>query len=118
MRSERMRLVHQNHAAGALGHFHHALQGTNRTRRAVNRIHDDHTPPMPRDKPLQMLRIVVTKRMRRCASPSGAFPQRRVRERIEVHRGLGIGNGLQQAQVGAVARLADQAILFPNPARQ
>ena len=102
----------------ALGHFHHLAQGTQGAGGAVHRVHHHHTRTVPRQHPIQVGRVVVAKRMRRCARRMRALPQRRVRQRVEVDRGLRIGNRLQQTHIGRVAGLADKPVFLADPLGQ
>ena len=118
MGAKRMRLVHQNHAAVALGYFHHLAQRTQGAGGAVYRVHHHHTPTVPRQHPIQVGRVIVAKRMRRRARRMHALPKRRVRQRIQVHRGLRIGNRLQQTHISRITGLADKPVFLPDPLGQ
>jgi len=65
---------------------------------------------------LQVPCVVVAERVGGGAGAARPFPQRGVGQRVHVDHGLLICNRLQQAQVGGVARLADQAVFLPEHA--
>ena len=65
-----------------------------------------------------MLGVVVPKRMRRRTCSARALPKRGMRQAVKVDRRLFVGNGLQQADVGRIARLADKTVFLANPCGQ
>ncbi|MDT4858752.1 hypothetical protein FQZ97_932330 [compost metagenome] len=65
-----------------------------------------------------MIRVVVPERVRGRPGRMRALPERGVGQGVEVDRCAGVRDGLQQTNVGGVARLADEAILLADPVGQ
>jgi plasmid replication initiation protein len=101
-----MGLVHQDHASGRFGGRHHLSQRAERAGGAVHGVDDHHARPVPPGHAREVLGVVVAEGMRGRTGGPHAFPQRHVREAVQVHRRLGVGDHLQQAQVRRVAGLA------------
>ena len=113
-----MRLVDEHHAVVLLRNLHQLGQPRYGARGTVDRVdHDDARAVASRDLG-KMLGIVVTECMGWGSGSSSALPQGHVRQTVKIDRGLRIGDDLEQAQVGRVARLAQQAVFLPEPGCQ
>ena len=115
--AQRVRLVHQDHAAGGFRGGDDLHQRRHRAGGAVDRVHDHQARAVALHQALQVGHVVVAEGVGRRLGPARTLPKRHVGQHVDVDRCPVVGDALQQPHVGRIARLAEHAVVLADPAR-